>query len=410
MTESEHSSSTIKALAHDAQMRTEESLLRAKESKHSLVIGVPLEQSLDEKRIGLTPESVGVLVNNGNKVVIETGAGLPAGYSDRAYSDKGAEICYEKESVYKSEIVLKLNPPTIEELGYMNSKAILISALQRSQMTQEYLVELNKKKITAVGYELLEDKGGLKPIVRSLSEVASNCIITIAGDLLSNKAVGSGVLFGGVTGVPPMKVVILGAGTIGENVGRISRQMGAEVRVFDKDHYKLRRLKKDLGEQVYTSMIDNYTLEQELRTADVVVGCLRSEEGHSMCVVSEEMVMNMKQGSVIIDASISQGGCFETSRVTSHKNPTFIKHGVTHYCVPNITSMVAQTATRALSYLFTPMLLQISRVGGVEEMMNQKKWFMKGVYAYRGCVTNLSMSKYYNMPYKALDLFLAVQW
>lgn len=409
MTDPEHSN-TIKALAHGAQMRTEESPLKTKESKHSLVIGVPAEQSKDEKRIGLTPGSVGVLVSNGNKVLLESGAGLPSGYSDRAYSDKGAEICYEQESVYKAEIVLKLNPPTFEELELMSPKSTLISALQRSQMKKEYLVSLNKKKITAVGYELLEDKGGLKPIVRSLSEVASNCIITVASDLLTNRNGGSGILFGGVTGVPPTKVVILGAGTIGGNVCRITRQMGAEVRVFDKDHYKLRRLKKDLGEQVYTSMIDNYTLEDELKNADVVVGCLRSEEGHSMCVVTEDMVMNMKPGSVIIDASISQGGCFETSEVTTHDNPTFVKHDVIHYCVPNITSMVAQTTTRALSYLFTPMLLQVSRVGGVEEMMNQKKWFMKGVYSYRGCLTNLNMSKYYNLPYKALDLFLAVQW
>ena len=309
MTEKENNP-LIKALAHEAQMRPEEAPLKIKEGKHSLVIGVPVEQSHYEKRICLTPESVGVLVSNGSKVIIESGAGNPSNYTDRRYSDRGAEIVYDKEKVYKSDIVLKLNPPTIEELLYMNPKSTLISALQRSQMTQEYLIALNKRQITAVGFELLEDKGGLKPIVRSLSEVASNCIVSIAGELLSNQNGGAGILFGGVTGVPPTKIIILGAGTIGENVCRIARQMGAEVRVFDKDHYKLRRLKKDLTDQVYTSMIDNYTLERELKEADVVIGCLRSEEGRSMCVVSEDMVMNMKPGSVIIDASISQGGCF----------------------------------------------------------------------------------------------------
>lgn len=410
MDESTNLGSIVKALAEEAMHYPAEAPEKVKEHYKSLTIGIPVESESCENRICLTPESVGVLVNNGLNVVVQSGAGKLCQYSDRLYSEKGAEIVYDSQSVFKSEMVLKLNPPTIEELGWMNNGATLMSALQRSQLTAEYLREINRKKITAIGFELIEDKGGLKPVVRSLSEIAGNCIISIAGESLATHEESQGIMFGGVTGVPPMKIVILGAGTIGENVCRIARQMGADVRVFDNHHYKLRRLKKVLGDQVYTSMIDNYTLEEELKSADVVVGCLRSEDGQSMCVVSEEMVMNMKEGAVIIDASISQGGCFETSSVTTHEKPTFIKHGVIHYCVPNITSRVSKTATRALSYLFTPMLLQTDRVGGIEAMIQQKAWFMKGVYSYRGCLTNQNLARIYNMDFKDLGLLFAARF
>jgi alanine dehydrogenase len=397
----------IKALAQEALINPLEQAKKTESNFKSLKIGIPAEASVHEKRICLTPESVGVLVNNGIQVTVESGAGKHSHFSDRLYSEKGAEISYSPETVFKSDLVLKLNPPTIEELEYMNTGATLLSALQRNQLKPDFLQKVNQKRLTAIGFELIEDKGGLKPIVRSLSEIASNCIISVASECLSNTNGGLGVMFGGITGVPPMKIVILGAGTIGENVCRIARQMGADVRVFDNHHYKLRRLKKDLGDQVYTSMIDNYTLEQELKDADVVVGCLRSEDGQSMCVVSEEMVMHMRPGSVIIDASISQGGCFATSQMTTHENPTFVKHDVIHYCVPNISSRVSKTATRALSYLFTPMLIQIQRIGGVDAMIEQKSWFMKGVYSYKGCLTNQNLARIYNMDYKELQLFFA---
>jgi alanine dehydrogenase len=410
MSDSKKSNPVAKALAQEALIDIMEQPKKVSTAGKSLVIGVPSEIAHNEKRICLTPESVGVLVNNGIQVVVQSGAGEASHFSDRLYNEKGAKIEYSAEAVFKSDIVLKLNPPTLEEIEYMNPGSTLMSALQRSQLKVEFINHLNKKKITAVGFELIEDKGGLKPVVRSLSEIASNCIISIAGECLSNVNGGQGIMFGGVTGVPPLKIVILGAGTIGENVCRIARQMGAEVRVFDNQHYKLRRLKKDLADQVYTSMIDNYTLAHELKEADVVIGCLRSEEGQSMCVVSEDMVMNMKKGSVIIDASISQGGCFETSRITSHDNPTFVKHDVVHYCVPNIPSRVSRTASRALSYLFTPMLIQMNRIGGVEPMIQDKSWFMKGVYTYRGCLTNQNLARIYNLDYKDLNLFFATRF
>lgn len=397
---------TIEALAMQGALATQEQHIQVKKGRHQLVIGVPVEKELQEKRICLTPQSVGLLVNNGHEVIIETGAGNEANFTDREYSDKGAKIAYSSKEVFEASTVLKVEPPTMEELSYMKPGATLISALQMSTLGPEYLAAVNKKKLIALAFELIEDKGGLKPIVRSISEIASYSIISIASELLSKSGNGMGVIFGGITGVPPAKVVILGAGTIGENVARAARAMGCSVRIFDNHHYKLRRLKKDLGQEVYTAMIDPETLKAELKDADIVIGALRSEEGTSLCVVSEEMVAVMKPNSVIIDASISQGGCFETSRVTTHDKPTFVKHGVIHYCVPNIASRVSRTSSRALSYLWTPILLQISRMGGVEEMMGEKPWFSKGVYSYKGYLTNEHIARKFGVQHKDLDLLL----
>ena len=398
---------TIEALVKQGALSPQEQVARIKTVNQSLTIGVPIEKELQEKRICLTPQSVGLLVNNGHQVLIESGAGNGANFSDRAYSEKGARIVYSSEEVFESPIVLKVEPPTFEELEMMKPGSTLISALQMSTLTPGYLAAVNKKRLTGIGFELIEDKGGLKPIVRSVSEIASYSIISIASDLLSNvKEGGMGVIFGGVTGVPPIKVVILGAGTIGENVARAARAMGASVRIFDNHHYKLRRLKKDLGQEIYTAIIDPETIANELKDADVVIGALRSEEGTSLCVVSEEMVARMKPNSVIIDASISQGGCFETSRVTTHDDPTFVKHDVIHYCVPNIGSRVSRTSSRALSYLWTPILLQVAQNGGVEEIMASKKWFMKGVYSYKGHLTNANIARKFGVQFKDLELLL----
>lgn len=400
----------MEALARQSALYPQEQPVKVKSNPRALLIGVPKEKELQENRLCLTPESVGILVNNGHEIVIETEAGEEAGYADNLYSEKGARIVYSSREAFNCDIVLKVEPPSLDELDYMKRGATLISAIQMSHLQIEYLKAVALKKLTAVAFELIEDKGNLKPVVRSMSEIASYRIITLAGEYLSKTKNGQGVIFGGVTGVPPVKIVILGAGTIAENVARVARTLGADVRIFDNHHYKLRRIKKDLGEQLYTSIIDNYTLSRELEDADVVIGALRSEEGRSLCVVSDEMVQNMKEGALIIDASISQGGCFETSRITSHDSPSYIKHGVIHYCVPNIASSVPRTATRALSYIFTPILLQLARESKVEDMIASKAWFMKGVYSYNGYVTNEHIAKKFGMNCKDLGLLLAARF
>ncbi len=406
----DHFKPIMDALAKHSAHYPQESPMKVKERSGSLVIGIPKEQELQENRTCLTPESVGILVDNGHQVLLEAGAGAASKFTDQQYSEKGGQIAYTRKEVFEADIVLKVEPPTFDEIALMKPKSSLMSAVQIASLKPEYVAALNKKKITAVGFEFIEDKGGLKPVVRSMSEIAANCIVTIAGELLGNSGNGMGVIFGGVTGVPPIKLIILGAGTIGENVARAARHLGADVKIFDNHLYKLRRIKKEVGEELYTSMIDNYTLTKELETADVVVGALRSEEGSSLCVVTEEMVSKMRSDAVIIDVSISQGGCFATSRTTTHTNPTFRMYDVIHYCVPNIASRASRTATKSLSYIFTPILLQIGRARGVEDMMAEKDWFRTGVYTYNGHLTSDVIGSKLSLPWKDLDLLFATRF
>ncbi len=398
----------MQSLAKEAALYPQEKLMKVKENVHNLNIGIPKETEGDENRICLTPEAVSILVNNGHEVVLQSGAGSSPKLSDRDFSEAGAKIVYSEEEVFASDIVLKVDPPSPAQVEMMKPGKTLISALQVGKLQPEFLKAVNDKKLTALAYEYIEDKAGGKPIVKSMSEIAGSTVMLIAAEYLNSNN-GKGVIIGGITGVPPTKVVILGAGTVAEYAARAALGLGAEVKVFDNHVYKLRRLKHTLGYQLYTSTIDSVTLRNEMKRADVVIGSLRSDEG-SPCVVTDEMVAEMRPNSIIIDVSIDQGGCFETSKITSHKNPIFRKYDVIHYCVPNIPSRVARTATIALSNIFTPMLLQISRRGGVDGMIYSKEWFMKGVYAYKGNLTNPHLARKFNMSYKDLDLLIAARF
>jgi len=399
----------LEILAKEHALYPQESLLMVKENNNRLLIGIPKEKEAMENRVALTPEAVALLVNNGHEIVVEAGAGESSKFSDQEYSEAGAKIEYSPQEVFSSDVVLKIEPPTLEELSYMKSGKTLISALQTGNLSTEFLHTVMRNKIIAIAYEFIEDKVGGMPVIRAMSEIAGSTVMLIAAEYLNSEN-GKGVILGGITGVPPTKVVILGAGTVAEYAARTAIGLGAEVKIFDNQVYKLRRLRHDLGVQVYTSTIDTITLRKELREADVVIGSLRSEEGGSPCVVTEDMVAEMKSNSVIIDVSIDQGGCFETSRMTDHKNPVFKKYDVIHYCVPNIPSRVARTATTALSNIFTPIFLQIAKKGGVEDMIYTKEWFMKGVYAYKGNLTNHYIAKKFNMKYKDLQLLMAARF
>lgn len=385
----------------------QESLMRIKQKNAQLTIGIPKELDSTEKRVCLTPEAVALLVNNGHIVSIESGAGTKAKFLDREYNEAGARIVYSHQEVFESNIILKVNPPNNEEIQYMKSGQTLISALQMAQLNSGYLDIINKKRINAIAFEFIEDREGSKPVVKAMSEIAGSTAMLIAAEYLSSYN-GMGVILGGVTGVPPTQVVILGAGTVAEYTARTAIGLGAEVKVFDQHLYRLRRLKEHLGMQLYTSTINTVSLRKELKEADVVIGSLRPEDG--ACIITEEMVAEMKPNSVIIDVSIDQGGCFETSVLTSHDNPVYRKYDVIHYCVPNIPSRVARTASTALSNIFTPILLKIADVGGVEEMIYAKKGFKNGVYSYKGCLTNILLSKRFNIPYKDIHLLLASQF
>ncbi|WKZ58514.1 MAG: alanine dehydrogenase [Cyclobacteriaceae bacterium] len=392
-----------------ASLAPQEQLMAVKKGKYSFFLGLPREISLQENRITLTPDAVALLVNNGHEIWVETKAGVGSKFSDQQYSEAGAKIVYSPQEVYKADVILKIEPPTLEEIEYMRPGQTLISALQLGHLPVESIQAMLKKKITALAYEFIEDKVGGMPIIRAMSEIAGSSVMLIAAEYLSTANNGKGVILGGITGVPPTKVVIIGAGTVAEYSARAAIGMGAEVQIFDNHLYKLRRIKHLLGSQVYTSTIDTLTLSESLKTTDVVIGALRAEKGRARVVITEEMVSKMRPDSLIIDLSIDQGGCIETSEITSLKKPVFRKYDVIHYCVPNVASRVAHTATTALSNIFTPTILRAAEEGGVEAMIYSHAWFMKGVYTIKGSLTNEAVARKFGMKFKNIELLLAAR-
>lgn len=400
----------FEALATKTSLYPQEQLQKVSKGKHSFFIGLPKEISLQENRISLTPDAVALLVNNGHEVWVETKAGVGSKFSDKLYSDAGAKIVHSPQEVYKAEVILKIEPPTVDEIEMMRPGQALISAIQMGHLKAEFIQALLKKKVTGLAYEYIEDKVGGMPIIRAMSEIAGSTVMLIAAEHLSTSNNGKGVILGGITGVPPTKVVIIGAGTVAEYAARAALGLGADIQIFDNHLYKLRRIKHLLGQQLYTSTIDTITLSESLKSADVVIGALRAEKGRARHVVTDEMVSRMKPDSLIIDLSIDQGGCIETSEITTLSKPVFRKHGVIHYCVPNVASRVAHTATNALSNIFTPTILRAAEEGGIEEMIFSHKWFMKGVYTYKGGLTKEHIAKKFGLKYKNIDLLMAARF
>ncbi len=386
-----------------------EQLAPLRKKAEKLFIGIPREKSLSENRVSLRPEAVEILVRNGHEIRVETNAGLGAKFTDQQYSEAGAEVCYSSKEVFEADIILKIEPPTIEEIEYMRFGRTIVSSLPMARLNSAYVKALMQKKCIGIAYQFIQNKVGEMPIIRSMSEIAGSTVMLVASEYLSSVHEGKGTILGGITGVPPTKVVIIGAGTVGEYAARTAIGLGAETKIFDKDIYKLRRLKYAVGHQMYTSTIDAGVLAEAISRADVVIGAMRAERGLAPCVVTDEMVQDMKPNSVIVDVSIDQGGVFETSELTTHENPTFKKHDVIHYCVPNIASRVSRTSSTALSNIFTPYLMKISKAGGMDEMIFANKWFMDGVYTYKGSFTNEHLAKKLDMPYKDLGLLMAAR-
>lgn len=398
---------TLKQLMKEGSLSPKEETLEIARKKGSLHIGIPKEISFQENRVAIAPEAVALLVANGHSVKIESNAGLNARFTDNEYSEAGAEITTDKKAIFSCDVILKIAPPSESELELMPGNQTLISALQISVQPKKTLAKLMEKKITAVAWDYIQDEQGIYPVVRSMGEIAGNTSILIAGELLSNYNNGKGLMLGGIAGVRPTEVVILGAGTVAEFAARSALGLGASVKVFDNSLSKLRRLQNNIGSRVYTSILQPKILAKALMRADIVIGAIRAPLGRTPCVVSEDMVQNMKHGAVIIDISIDQGGCFETSEVTNHNNPTFIKHGVVHYCVPNVASRVAQTASFALSNIFSPILMEMGNYGGCKELIKKDRGFRGGVYMYRGTLTSEILGKVFKLPYKNIELLLA---
>ena len=386
----------------------QEEMLERKKQSRQLVIGIPREQSENESRVGLTPEAVELLVDNGHQLLIETLAGKGANYKDTDYSECGGFILNDHTEIFKrSDVILKISPPTLSEIENLKGNQIIISALHLPNQSEGFIRNMMTKKMTAIAFEHLRNKENYYPVVRSMSEIAGSTSILIAAEYLSNQNNGKGVMLGGIPGITPTEVVILGAGTVAESAARAAIGLGAFVKVFDNSVDRLRRLQSNLGQRLYTSIFHPRVVLKALKSADVVIGAIHPNQSIGTFYITEQMVMQMKAGSVIVDVSIDQGGNIETSECRNHNNPVYIRHGVIHYCVPNIPSRVSRTASIALSNVFSPLLIRMSEAGSLRNLLMEDLGIRKGVYLYNGLLTNASVGRHFGIPSKDIDLLMA---
>jgi len=385
----------------------EECLLREIARQPRLSIGIPKEDKSIETRLPLTPEGVAIVTEEGHSVYIERGAGEAMAYSDLQYSEAGAFLVDTPADVFSADIVLKITPPTLLEIEMMHDRSTVFSMLQLNKLSTESITLLMNKKMNAFAYELIKDEQKTFPVVSSISEIEGSTAIAVAAELMSNEHGGKGILLGGVAGISPTEVLILGAGITGTVAARTALALGAQVKIFDHDISKLRKIQHYLGQQVFTSVIHPAVLFKALASADAVIGNLRYIYGSERFMVSEELVKTMKPGAVIIDLSVDQGGCFETSKCRTLKSPYFEKHGVIHYCLPNISSRVARTASMALSNIFAPMLLKIGHSGSVKQAIGESNGFQNGAYVYSGILVNRLIGEYYGISANDIGLLLA---
>jgi alanine dehydrogenase len=390
----------------EGQLQTQTEMLEVQRKPNKLYIGIPKEVTLQENRVALVPSSIETLIAHGHRVVIESGAGEKSQFSDHEFSEAGAEIAYSAEQVYKAQVIIKVAPPTIKEIELMRPNQILISPLQLPIISADYIQKLRQKRVIALAMEYIKDESDTFPVVRIMSEMAGLSAMLTAAELLSSTGGGKGVLLGGISGVPSAKVVILGAGIVAEYATRTALGLGAEVRIFDNNIYKLKRLQNQVGRPLFTSAINPVYLKRELINADVVIGALHSKSGRTPVLVSEDMVREMRPGSVIIDVSIDQGGCIATSKVTTLDKPTFVKHDVIHYCVPNMASRVSRTASVAVSNILTPILLKAGSTGSIERLLFSHYGLRNGVYTYKGCLCNEYLGERFHIKSTDLDLLI----
>ncbi|NVN18159.1 NAD(P)-binding domain-containing protein [Muricauda sp. HICW] len=387
------------------QLLPQEETLEVTKQKGELFIGIPKENQYQEKRVCLTPDAVNAITANGHRVLLESGAGEGANFSDIDYTNAGAEITRDTKKVFSCPIILKVEPPTLSEIEMLNPQTIVISALQIKTQNKEYFEKMAKSRLTAIAFEYIRDDDGNYPAVRSLSEIAGTSSILIASELISNPNTGNGLMFGNISGVPPIEVVIIGAGTVGEFAARSAIGLGANIKVFDNSISKLRALQANLKQTVYTSTVQPKNLLKSLKRCDVAIGATRGKD-RSPVVVSRSMVENMKKGAVIIDVSIDMGGCFETSEVTTHRKSTFEKYGVIHYGVPNIPSRYPRTSSISISNIFTPYLLKIGEEGGLEHSLRFDKGLRNGLYMYHGILTNKSVGDWFGLSYNDINFLI----
>ncbi len=394
-------------LVSKTMLMPKEEMLERKKKGQKIKIGIPSDFTKVEYRVPLTPQAVDLLVSYGHEILIETNAGKSASYTDKQYSAAGATIVENKEEIFQCDIILRISPFDSNEIEHLRGNQVIISSMQIHAYCKESIHKMLQKKITAIAFEYLENEDGFMPFTHQMSQIAGVTSITIASEYLSNSRNGKGVLFGEVTGVTPAELVIIGTSTAAEYAARAALGLGIFVKVFDTSVYELSKLEEKLGRRIFTSVFYPKVLRKALVSADAVIGAMPFNVTPKF-KVSEELVKQMKEGSVIIDLNASQGGCFETSECTDFKSPTYVKHGVVHYCVPNSPAMVSRTASISLSNILIPTLLAIGDNGGVDNYIKTSRGFRKGVYIYHGILTNQDVGRLFNLPSKEIDLLLAI--
>lgn len=385
----------------------QEEMLEVGRKHNKLVIGIPRDNHKIEQRVALTPEAVEVLVNQGHEVIIESGAGEAANYQDHEYSENGGFIVREKDQVYQCDVIIRISPLTEEEIDTLKGDQIIFTNINLSQQNAEYIKKLMQKKVIAIAFEYLREEDNSFPVIKAMSEIAGTTSILVASEYLNNSRKGKGVLLGGVSGITPTEIVILGAGTAAEYAAQAAIGLGASVKIFDYSLIKLRRLQKHVGSRLYTSVFHPKVLKKDIQSADVIIGAMYQHGNHPQYLLSEEMIQHMKEGSVVVDLSIDQGGCIETSEIRTIDNPSFVKFGVIHYCVPNIASRVSRTASIALSNVFSPMLISMGEYGGFINHLKENRGLRNGVYIYNGILTKKQIGDRFGLSSRDIDLLMA---
>ncbi len=374
----------------------------------SLKIGLPKEITNEEARISLTPSGVAILKANGHHIIMEKDAGTAANFSDMEYAEAGAEIVSGAQEVYRrAEIIIKVAPVSENEFELLQNGQTVISAIHFGAQTEKYIRTFLNKSITGIGYEFIQGTDGEFPIVRMMHEITGTMAVQVAAHYLESRSHGKGVLLGGVSGVPPASVVILGAGIIGEYAARAALGYGAQVYALDTNLKALRQLDEALNRRIVTTVANEQYISAAVKSADVIIGAAMVEGSRAPCWVTEMMVAGMKPGSVIVDTVIDQGGCVETSRLTSHSNPVFKEYDVTHYCVPNMPAMVAHTATYALNNVLVPYIISIGDAGGIRESLWQNSALRNGTYTYRNRLTKKPLADMFDLEHRDIDILLA---
>ena len=384
-----------------------EEMLEVRRKSKKIRIGIPSDKDKVEYRVPLTPQAVELLVSYGHEILIEKEAGKAASYTDAEYRDAGGQVVENRQEIFECDIILRVSPFDETEIDQSKGHQTLISNLQINAHCPNSISKLLQKRVTNIAYEYLEDEDGHQPVVQLMSQISGSLSSQLFNEYLSKSRDGKGVLLGSVTGISPAELVILGSGTAAEFAARAALGLGATVKVFDDNISALKKLEEKLSQRIFTSVFYPKVVRKALKSADAVLGAMPVGLLPSFRI-SEDMVKKMKPGSVIIDLNMSQGGCFETSRCTDLNNPSFVEHGVVHYCVPNLPAIVARTASIALSNVLIPILISIGEIGGIDNYIKNSKSFRKGVYVYNGILTNSALAEKFNLPYKDIDLLLAV--